>query len=288
MATSRGTTTAFSQAAALLQLRDKDLALIPCAPIAGMLDHDLDAPAWWTTARKHRFYSDAFVSKDDRALLQFTMAPRFGGDRLRGWESDAADMLAWIDALKAPKYFGTIDMTLASQGRTTFGARCAQCHGRQEEGAQYPGISADVGTDPLRLTGLSQQFKERYASSWLGRYGSGGVVTSPVQYVAPPLNGIWASAPYFHNGSVPTLAHVLNSPSRPTVWRVPDYDAYDTNRLGLRVDEYSEIPVSETTPSQRRRYISTKDPGLSNAGHTFGDSLTDAQRRALLEFLKTL
>jgi hypothetical protein len=67
--------------------------------------------------------------------------------------------------------------------------------------------------------------------------------------VAPPLDGIWATAPFLHNGSVPTLEELLDSRTR----------APDPGR-----------------------------PGYSNAGHTFGDPLTAADRRALIEFLKTL
>src|SRR5690606_32251456 len=55
-----------------------------------------------------------------------------------------------------------------------------------------------------------------------------------VGYVAPPLDGIWATAPYFHNGSVPSIELVLDSSERPTYWRRVDYDSrnYDWATLG--------------------------------------------------------
>ena len=53
-------------------------------------------------------------------------------------------------------------------------------------------------------------------------------------YTAPPLDGIWATAPYFHNGSVPSIALVLDSAARPGTWRRLDYDStnFDQDALG--------------------------------------------------------
>ena len=48
--------------------------------------------------------------------------------------------------------------------------------------------------------------------------GDGKPVRATAGYQAPPLDGVWATAPYFHNGSVPTLAGVLNSKARPKVF----------------------------------------------------------------------
>ena len=66
-----------------------------------------------------------------------------------------------------------------------------------------------VGTDPVRLSALTVGQRTLYSKSWFGQYGKEPFVADPGGYVAPPLDGIWASAPYFHNGSVPTLWHVL-------------------------------------------------------------------------------
>jgi endo-cleaving rubber dioxygenase len=66
-----------------------------------------------------------------------------------------------------------------------------------------------------------------------------------VGYNAPPLHGVWASAPYFHNGSVPTLRQVLRSSERVPVWRRQlnanggfdtTLDGYDFERLGWKHD----------------------------------------------------
>ena len=109
----------------------------------------------------------------------------------------------------------------------------------------------------------------------------------PSGYVAPPLDGVWASAPYFHNGSVPTLWHVLNSEERPVIWQRSEND-YDTQRVGLQVDEFSKLPSSLRRADQVRTYFNTKRFGKSSGGHTFPDELSNDEKRALLEYLKTL
>jgi hypothetical protein len=101
------------------------------------------------------------------------------------------------------------------------------------------------------------------------------------------LDGIWASGPYFHNGSVPTLWHVLNSKQRPKIWKRSD-DGFDRERVGLEVEEFDRIPAAAKTTAQRRRYFETRLPGKSASGHLFPEKLTDEEKEAVLEYLKTL
>ena len=71
-------------------------------------------------------------------------------------------------------------------------------------------------------------------------------------YVALPLDGVWASAPYFHNGSVPTLDTVLNSQQRPKIWSRDNRDphAYDLVRVGLK---YAAVSPADFAAKCRRR-----------------------------------
>jgi hypothetical protein len=105
-------------------------------------------------------------------------------------------------------------------------------------------------------------------------------------YVAPPLDGIWASAPYFHNGSVPTLWHLLRPEQRPAIW-LRTALRLDTSRIGLEVGSVDSIP-KRLKPAERRWYFDTKQFGKSSTGHDFPNSLTEAERDDLLEYLKTL
>lgn len=97
-----------------------------------------------------------------------------------------------------------------------------------------------------------------------------------LSYKARPLNGIWASAPYLHNGSVPTLHDLLLPPSqRPTKFSVGRWE-YDPKKVGYISD--GEVPF----------VLDTRVKGNSNRGHEYGTTLPDEDRWALVEYLKSL
>ena len=151
--------------------------------------------------------------------------------------------------LEPPRYPWPVDDSLAATGRTVFNANCASCHGTYETHGQaetYPEklVSLDVlGTDPVRLKSLSAEYREKFQHSWLANYNTTDPVWLPDGYVAPPLDGIWASAPYLHNGSVPTLWHLLHADERPVIWkRTPT--GYDQQRLGLEISTPESLMAS--------------------------------------------
>jgi beta-mannanase len=80
---------------------------------------------------------------------------------------------------------------------------------------------------------------------------------------------------------VPTIEAVLNSKLRPTYW-TRDFDSikYDYEKLGWQFQTLS-------APGDKYIYNTTL-PGYGNYGHDFGDHLTDAERKAVIEYLKTL
>ncbi len=99
-------------------------------------------------------------------------------------------------------------------------------------------------------------------------------------YEARVLQGIWAAAPYLHNGSVPTLADLLEPPAaRPARFSIgPEYDL---GRVGL-ARQQAPGPVLTTTGCEN------VESGNSRCGHDFGTWLPAGEKRALLEFLKRL
>jgi cytochrome c peroxidase len=104
-------------------------------------------------------------------------------------------------------------------------------------------------------------------------------------YTAPPLDGVWATAPFFHNGSVPTLDGVLNPALRPATWTSNmSADDYDLEHVGWINKPFD----GELTLDGNFGTFNTTQPGNSNAGHTYAAELTEAEQRALLEYLKTL
>ena len=103
----------------------------------------------------------------------------------------------------------------------------------------------------------------------------------PYAYEARVLQGVWAAAPYLHNGSVPSLADLLKPASeRPKTFKVGP--AYDVEHVGLALDQPTTNVSLATTGCE------DKASGDSRCGHEFGISLSVEEKRALLEYLKTL
>lgn len=288
-----GTTNAVSFGQILLAYRDPDLNFHAEYQLPMLTHHDMDAIPWWHYKRKDRIYVDAFAPRDHRALMQFLLIPRNGPDKFAEWERDYRDIEAWILSLNAPKYPYPIDADLAAQGKRSFTKHCAECHGTYGSKGNifWPEKIvplAELQTDPVRLSALTSAGRRRYAASWFTRAAVTSTLLEPGGYVAPPLEGVWASAPYFHNGSVPTLWDVLNPASRPTVWK-RSIDGYDQDKVGLEVARLDEIPPADKEiPRTARRYFDTRLKSKSASGHTFPDALTPDEKRAVLEYLKTL
>jgi hypothetical protein len=85
---------------------------------------------------------------------------------------------------------------------------------------------------------------------------------------------------------VPTLRELLSSSERPAVWRQSSED-YDHERMGVTAERLEVVPSVDSV-AERRWYFDTALPGKGRGGHDFGDSLTAAERDAVLEYLKTL
>ena len=285
-----GTTNAVMFGVLLMNYRDADLNVHLHRLPPAMLHHDHDAPPLWHYRKKRRLYIDGFAPRGHRALMQFLLIPRNGPERFREWEADFRDIEAWILSLEPPRWPWEVDAPMAARGRDVFARHCAACHGTYEEPEHYPELTIpldEIGTDRTRFDALTPAARRVYLQSWFNEYGALGGEEAPQGYVAPPLDGIWASAPYFHNGSVPTLWHVLCPEQRPRVWQRVG-QAYDRQRVGLLVTEFEDVPAEVTSPAQRRRYFDTRVRGKGAGGHPFAQDLSDDERRALLEYLKTL
>lgn len=294
LGTSNGTTNAVMFGVVLMNYRDADLNVFPNRPLPPLTHHDHDAPPWWNVRKKERLYADNFAPKGHRALMQFLLVRENGPEQFRQWEDDFRHIEAYIESLEAPRYPFAIDHLRAARGKQVFERACAECHGRYESNGQYPEKIVPlevVATDPVRLAALSAKNREDYARSWFNGYGFNGygekpTLSEPDGYLAPPLDGVWATAPYFHNGSVPTLWHVLHPSERPLVWR-RTLDGYDREKGGLEIEILQQMPDVKR-PAERRTYFNTNVVGKSAAGHHFPDALTELERRAVLEYLKTL
>ena len=100
-------------------------------------------------------------------------------------------------------------------------------------------------------------------------------------YESRVLEGIWAAAPYLHNGSVPTLAELL----KPAAERVSSFKvgpAYDIVNIGIAAEQTKFDYTLQTTD------CSDRNSGNSRCGHEYGTTLSSDEKKALLEYLKTL
>jgi hypothetical protein len=96
-------------------------------------------------------------------------------------------------------------------------------------------------------------------------------------YRARPLNGIWATGPFLHNGSVPSIADLLLQPAaRPATFYVGQREI-DAAKVGFVNAEGPTTMLFDTTI-----------PGNSNSGHTYGTDLSAEDKDALVEFIKSL
>ena len=98
-----------------------------------------------------------------------------------------------------------------------------------------------------------------------------------LQYKARPLNGIWAAAPFLHNGSVPNLYEVLLPPDQRSKQFTVGRREFDPMKVGF-----------VTEPAEGAFLFDTTLKGNGNGGHLYGTNLPAADREAIIEYLKTL
>jgi len=289
LGTTHGTTNSVIFGVVLDSLRDPDMNFDRSRKVPQLLHHDMEPPAWWNVKRKQRIYADGFITKNHRMLMQFILIPRNNAKQIKEWESDFSDILAYIESLEAPRYRWPIDESLAHEGQQVFNDHCARCHGTYGKDSNYPEKTipiAELKTDPVRLNSLKPAYRAALNKSWLSHYGKDPVIEAPGGYVAPPLNGVWATAPYFHNGSVPTLWHVLHPEERPVIWKRTE-NGYDVNNVGLEIETFLTLPGSLPV-SKKRMYFDTTQFGKGATGHQYPNDLDQSQKKAVLEYLKTL
>jgi hypothetical protein len=291
LGTTVGTTNAVMFGVALMAYRDSELNVYPDRFPPRMVHHDMDPPPWWHFRKRKHIYADGFAERGPRALMQFMLVNENGPERFREWEKDFQDVYAYLMSLSPPRYPFEIDEALAALGEAAFERTCAECHGTYGTEWTYPEKTVpidEIGTDRVRLDALSVPHRANYARSWFAHFGKQITVEAPSGYVAPPLDAIWATAPYFHNGSVPTLWHVLNPDERPVVWKRASMDGYDRQKVGHEATVLSDMPRPLPDVKTRRHYFDTRRFGKSASGHLFPDELTAEEKRAVLEYLKTL
>ncbi len=241
----------------------------------------------------------------------------------------------FIDHLPPPPYPFTVDLARAREGKALFKANCARCHTSRNP-TIYP--VSKLGVDPNRtmvntsvsrfgLAALVMEACRIYGLNHQGQPGAEWCVPkgdwqarldeyfrdTPRRlaegtngYKADVLHGIWAQAPYLHNGSVPTLGQLVCPATRPPRFLRGNL-YYDEAMVGF---EWFDRPAARYSPNDTiliKEYDTTV-PGKANTGHAFGadlcpdtsgldpvadrkvigERLLNSRVGALLAYLKTL
>jgi mono/diheme cytochrome c family protein len=201
-----------------------------------------------------------------------------------------------------------VDSALASQGEGVYRRECWSCHGNPRPPFRVDGDGGRVGTvTPIEYVGTDRARLDSYTLALAAAQNSlyAGFPRDEDEdycrahpddtdkcyparfshfhktngYANVPLDGLWLRAPYLHNGSVPDLVSLLAPPARrPSVFWI-GYDVYDYDRVGF---------VTSGPEAERRGWrYDTSLRGNGNGGHLWGTTLSDPQKAALIEYLKT-
>jgi mono/diheme cytochrome c family protein len=299
----------------------------------------VDPAAWWRVKKKNSLFWNGYTRGYHHGSMALASALCVeNADTANHVTGEFPDVQAFVESVQAPVWpssFKTINQTMATAGQTVFNQNCASCHGtyatnpRNVAADTYPAllVNADaVGTDYVwarsgwmgNLTVMNSGVDSTaYAqvtslAPWDGTFTPG--VPAPFfndtppgpGYVAPPLDGLWASAPYLHNGSIPDMDSLLTPSHRPTYWTRncemqgifhaqgdPVYCSKDLNQgNNTGGNNNFGFNYSSTLPPNLGGYgkytYDTTVWSQGNGGHTYGSSLSQSDKNNLIEYLKQI
>jgi mono/diheme cytochrome c family protein len=306
----RGQNPAEAMAIALMAHHNEDLSWSD-APVVPweFTDHDgnkikpepfpSDPPPWWRAKKKNALFYNGMARGDHSGSMALATSLCVDNDAQAEKVGELfKHMHAYVLTLEAPKYPFAIDQQLADRGKEVFTANCAGCHGtygKSDADDWYPNLLfplSVIGTDAVIAEGgvvYAPEMVALYNKTFYGKTTPFICDDPTVGYMAPPLDGVWATGPFLHNGSVPTIELVLNSKARPTYWKRLDFDSkhFDEVSLGWPFEVMATGQEGTIALDAKHIYDTTKF-GQANGGHAFGDHLTGDERRAVIEYLKTL
>ncbi len=251
-------------------------------------------------ARFREIRGDEVKARDPQtlaAVASFFMVPSMGMSDVRVAAAipELTEVMRWLRDFTPPPFPGPIDRSLAAAGRDVYARACASCHGSYDRSLDrprlqsFPNWAGNVGTDRSRVEAFTPALAEAVKTTLHGRRYLDAESTG--ETMAPPLSGLWASAPYLVNGSVPTIRHLLEPATRPVRFMVGGH-RLDLARLGIAgtaLPDGGWVYPQGAEPFSAPVTIDTTKPGFSNAGHEAEVSgLSGADRDALIEYLKLL
>ena len=286
----------------------------------------LDPMPWWLLKYKKYINWDNIIQKSPRSVVQAAFSPGNSGEDIRKLEPLFNEILAEAEMSEplAYPFPNQLNRDLIAKGEKLFNGSCNECHGTHSRGGDYyrsPQLFLDknygnypeeiieishINTDRRRLDTINYEYLDQLEKSWMAFYvDDKGNPTNdethlfrkrplPKQgYLAPPLWGLWASAPYFHNGSVPNLRGVLFPEERPSLWRLTipgtQFTEYDYENTGLMVETNLSLSKPVVKDLRDTKIYDVSKVGMSNKGHEEQfEKYSREQKMQILEYLKTL
>lgn len=248
-----------------------------------------DFPSIWNQKIRHGL--NLHWDGDNSSVRERNFSAAFGAGATReNVDAAAIDRVeAWLENLPPPPYpfAKSTDANVLARGEQIFKQYCADCHA---VGGKYLGQVTplpEVLTDEHRLDSYTEKvaaIQREYGKGYEWEFKH---FKKTDGYANAPLDGIWARAPYLHNGSVPTLYDLLTpaeSRNGGSPFFYTGHSVYDTVNVGFRAD-------AATREGRKSFKFVITEIGNSNKGHTgprYGTEISEADKRALIEFLKTL
>lgn len=281
---------------------------------------DSKPAVWWNVKYKNRWLSDGSIVSGNPIFTNFLWNEIGRGTdlhQLDQWLKQNSkvveDLTTAVFSSEAPLFTDffpaeKINLNMAKQGQKVFAQYCTRCHGTYEKAWDQPNANqlspadqlkttfvhyttrvVDVGTDSQRWQGM----KSLVQLNNLAISKINGIVVEPQKgYVPPPLVGIWARWPYFHNNSAPSLCAVLTPASK----RARGYWAFEANDKNKDFDVYCNgYPATIPDNSKKEFWYDTCREGMHNTGHDEGifvqngvEMINPQDKMALIKFLQTL
>lgn len=237
-----------------------------------------DLPQTWNQGRRRDMWLHWDGNNNSIEQRNFAAAMAVGATPYSVRPDSFKRVTDFLWKLDAPKYPFSIDAAKAQQGAAVFQQQCASCHAWGSKMVGQVNDKVNVGTDKHRLNSFTQGLVDAFHQ----------IAEAPFRFTAYrktqeysniPLDGIWARGPYLHHGAVPTLWDLLQTPDKRPKQFYRGYNVLDPVKVGF---------VSEGPEAAKDGFLyDTTQPGNGNGGHLYGTQLSDADKWALIEFLKT-
>ncbi len=258
-------------------------------PVDGTIGNSDMVPLW--NLKAHQGYSFHWDGLNNK-LQEVVITSAIGDGTPPNWvdsdwkkpdtESSLKRIRNYISRVQPPKFPFPTDDGLAATGKVIYDQQCAACHapGGARTGQVEPLENPMLATDRHRIDMWTQGAASAYNNYGADHSWKFSHFVKQNGYVNVSLEGLWLRAPYLHNGSVPTLSDLLEEPAnRPKVF-YRGYDVLDREKAGF---------ISEGAEAERVGFrYDTSEAGNSNQGHLWGTKLSAGDKKALVEYLKTL